>query len=275
MPLEFKHHQDHPVRLSDWVKDLLQKALWEGELKPGDRLPSEEEISRELKVSKVTVREALREMESEGMIEKRRGMYGGSFVAEPSLAKFCDQVSNYYHTGGITPDQLVEFRRILEPTLVAMATERRTEEDLEKIRENMEAFEQSLDAGEVDHSLGIEFHRLIADACHNPLVSAVMNALVGVFTEILDHVPMSVEDGRIDLEYCRLFYDCLLHGRKEKARKLMQEHFDTLETIIREGRAAGGNAHSEDPIDIREPQGEPPPAARAQGTGKRGSVNTD
>jgi len=65
MPFEFKHHQDHPIRLSDWVKDLLKKALWEGELKPGDRLPSEEEISRELKVSKVTVREALREMESD------------------------------------------------------------------------------------------------------------------------------------------------------------------------------------------------------------------
>jgi GntR family transcriptional repressor for pyruvate dehydrogenase complex len=236
MAFEFKHPPDHPLRLSDWVKDLLRKAMWKGDLKPGDRLPTEEEIARELKVSKVTVREALRELESDGIIEKRRGMYGGSFVAEPNLGKFCDQVINYYHTGGITPQQLVEFRRILEPALVAMAAERRTEEDLEMIRQNMEAFEASLDAGEVDHAVGVEFHRLISDACHNPLVSAVMAALTGVFSEILTRVPMQIEDGRVDLEYCKRFYDCLVHGRSEEARALMQEHFDTLEEIIREGR---------------------------------------
>ena len=242
MPFELKAHQEHPSRLSDWVKDLLKQAVWQGDLKPGERLPVEKEIARKLKVSKVTVREALREMESEGLIEKRRGMYGGSFVAEPSLSKMLDQVTNYYHTGGITLQELVEFRRILEPTLVAMAAERRTEEDLEKIRENMAAFEQSLDAGEMDHALAIEFHRLIADACHNPLVSAVMAALAGVFAEILDQVPMRVEDARIDLHYCKKFYDCLVHGRKEKARRLMQEHFDTLETIVREGPAFKGAA---------------------------------
>lgn len=210
--------------------------MWDGDLKPGDRLPSEGEIARELAVSKVTVREALRELESDGVIEKRRGMYGGSFVAEPNLTKICDQVINYYHTGGITPHELVEFRRILEPTLVAMAAERRTEEDLEKIRANMEAFERSLDAGEMDHAVAIEFHRLIADACHNPLVSAVMAALVGVFTDILDQVPMSVEEARIDLDYCRKFYECLVQGQKEEARVLMKEHFDTLEDIIRKER---------------------------------------
>lgn len=236
MPFELKRPLDHPSRLSDWVKDLLKKALLEGDLKPGERLPAEQEIARELNVSKVTVREALREIESEGLIEKRRGMYGGSFVAEPNLGKFCDQVINYYHTGGITPDQLVEFRRILEPALVAMAAERRTDEDLTRIRENIETYERSLDAGEVNHSVAVEFHRLIADACHNPLASAVMAALAKVFCEILDKVPMGTEDGRIDLDYCKKFYDCLLNGRKAKASRLMQEHFDTLESIIKRSR---------------------------------------
>lgn len=236
MVFELKGNEEHPHRLSDWVKNLLRKAMWEGDLKAGDRLPTEEEIARELKVSKVTVREALRDLESDGLIEKRRGMYGGSFVAEPNLGKFRDQVSNYYHTGGITPGQLAEFRRVLEPTLVAMAAERRTEEDLEKIRKNIEAYEASLDAGELDHVVAVEFHRLIADACHNPLVSAVMAALAGVFSEILSQVPMRPADGRIDLDYCKKFYDCLVHGRGEEAYRLMQEHFDTLEAIIQEDR---------------------------------------
>ncbi|MBN2123237.1 MAG: FadR family transcriptional regulator [Deltaproteobacteria bacterium] len=237
MPFVIKKTLDHPSRLSDRVKNLLKDAIWEGEIQPGERLPSEEEIARELKVSKVTVREALREMESEGLIEKRRGMYGGSFVTKPNLEKLRDHMANYYHSGGITPEELVEFRRILEPILISLAVERRTKEDLAAIRRNIQNYERLIEEGTLDHGVAVEFHRLIADSCHNPLVSAVMAALTGVFVEILSHIPMGMEEARIDLASCKEFYDCLLHRRKDKAHRLMVEHFDTLASIIDDARA--------------------------------------
>ena len=64
-----------------------------------------------------------------------------------------------------------------------------------------------------------------------------MEALVKVFLEILSKVPMTLEDARGDLEYNKQFYDFLLHGKKNEARELMIEHFQTLHEIIDRSKA--------------------------------------
>jgi len=219
-------------RLSDQIKDILKQAILDGQFKPGDKLPPEDRIAEKFNVSKVTAREALREMESEGLIEKRRGIYGGSFVAEPGSEKMGDLVINYYHFGGLTPEELVEFRRMLEPALVALAAERRTEEDLKAIRTNIEEVEKAINTGKPNQAKGIDFHRLIGNACHNRLISAVMDALVKVFLEILSKVPMTLEDAKGDLEYNKKFYEYLLQRKGNEAQKLMITHFQTLSKII-------------------------------------------
>ncbi len=79
------------TRVSDQITNVLKQAILDGKLMPGDKLPPEEKIAMQFKVSKVTMREALREMETEGLIEKQRGVFGGSYVAEPTLAKGLSQ----------------------------------------------------------------------------------------------------------------------------------------------------------------------------------------
>ncbi len=219
-------------RLSDQVKNHLKQAILDGKFEPGDRLPPEDQLAAMFKVSKVTAREALREMETEGLIKKRRGIYGGSFVAQPGSEKIGQVVNNFYRFGGLTAEELVEFRQILEPALVALAVERRTEDDLKAIKANIEDVEASIRHGKQNQPKAIEFHRLIADACHNRLISAVMEAMVQVFLEILSQIPFTLEDARGDLEYNKKFYQYLLHGKKEEARKLMETHFNTLAEIV-------------------------------------------
>ena len=225
-------------RLSDQVKHHLKTAILKGEFAQGDKLPTEEQIAANFQVSKVTAREALREMESQGLIEKRRGIHGGSFVAQPGSQKMGQAVINLYHFGGLTPEELVEFRQILEPALVALATKNRTEEDLEAIRENIEAVEAAIKRGKPDQAKAIDFHRLIANACHNRLISAVMEALVQVFLEILSKIPMTLEDARGDLAYNKKFFEHLTLGQGEAARKLMVKHFESLAEIIERYRLA-------------------------------------
>ena len=76
-----------------------------------------------------------------------------------------------------------------------------------------------------------------AGFANNRLISALMEALVKVFLEILSKVPMTLEDARGDLEYNKQFYDFLLHGKKNEARELMIEHFQTLHEIIDRSKA--------------------------------------
>ena len=233
MPVKLKNNSVSAGRLSDRIKTVLKQAIIDGELDAGDKLPTEEQLAEELNVSKVTVREALREMETEGLIEKRRGLHGGSFVAPPNYSKISELVVNYIQFGGLTPKHLTEFRMLLEPSMVALAAERRDDKDLTAIHRCVAAYEKSLAEGKIDHAAGLKFHRLIADACHNPFISAVMAAIVNVFEEIIPTVPMSLADGRIDLDFCMRFYESLLQRDGPKASSLMTAHFDVLKEIIK------------------------------------------
>jgi len=219
-------------KLSNQVKDIFIQAILDGKFKPGDKFPPETLLVEQLKVSKVTIREALHEMESEGLIEKRRGIYGGSFVAQPGSDKIEQVMNNFYQFSGLTPEELVEFRQILEPELVSIAAERRTPEDLEAMKTNIQEVEEAINKGRPDQAKGIHFHCLIADACHNRLISAIMGALVKVFLDVLSQIPMTLEDARGDLEYNKRFYEFMLNGQRQEARDLMFTHFKTLIEII-------------------------------------------
>jgi DNA-binding FadR family transcriptional regulator len=81
-----------------------------------------------------------------------------------------------------------------------------------------------------------EFHYLLADACHNPLISHVMKGLAMVFGEILDRLPFAIEDARADLDYSKRIYDCLLNQDSEKARELMMAHFETFQAFVQRAR---------------------------------------
>jgi GntR family transcriptional repressor for pyruvate dehydrogenase complex len=230
--MELKDITFERTRISDQVKEILKRSIFEGEVKPGDKIPTEEKLAQQLKVSKVTVREALRDLEGEGLIEKRRGVYGGSFVSKPGWKRMGELVINYYRFGGVAPEELVEFRELLEPVLVALASERRTDQDLRGLKANIEEVEKGINQGRLNQPKAIEFHRLIADACHNRLISAVMDALVKVFAEILSGIPFTPEDVQADLDFSKRLYDCLVQSRAKEASKLMAAHFEVLKSII-------------------------------------------
>ena len=227
------------ARLSDQIRDELKRMILEGELKRGVKLPTEEQLAGQLKVSKVSVREALRNLETDGLIEKRRGVHGGSFVAHPGSEKMGEWVGNYLRIGMITPEELVDFRQTLEPALVALAVERRTDKDLRDIKAIIDEIEKGIRRGEASTPKAVEFHRLIGEACHNRLISMVMEALVKVFEGILAKIPLTLEDAKYDLEHCKKIYGCLVQSKKKNAQDLMVEHFKTLAKIIERDKTGG------------------------------------
>ena len=220
------------ARLSDQIGDELKGMILRGELKRGVKLPTEEQLAGHLKVSKVSVREALRNLETDGLIEKRRGIHGGSFVAHPGSEKMGEWVVNYFRVGMITPEELVDFRQTLEPALVALAVERRTDKDLRAIKDLIDEIDQGVRRGKASTPKAVEFHRLIGEACHNRLITMVMEALVKVFEEILAKVPLTLEDARYDLDHCKKIYGYLVQRKKKKAKDSMIDHFRTLAKII-------------------------------------------
>ncbi|RLB92775.1 MAG: hypothetical protein DRH26_05480 [Deltaproteobacteria bacterium] len=218
-------------RISDQITSILKQSILDGHFKLGDKFPPEVEIAQKYNVSKVSAREALREMETEGLIQKKRGAFGGSFVAKPGSEKMVDVVINSYLFGGISAKELAEFRRILEPGLIKLAAQRRTSEDLAVMEKCIYDIKVSIEKGKPDQTKALGFHRLIADACHNPFISSLMEALVNVFQQVLAKVP-DLETAKKDIQYNQLFFKYIKQGDGKKAEQLMTEHFDTLELII-------------------------------------------
>ncbi|TKB09704.1 FadR/GntR family transcriptional regulator [Desulforhopalus sp. IMCC35007] len=225
-------------RISDTIKSDLKQAVLDGVYKPGDKLAPEVEIAKQYGVSKVSAREALRELESEGLIVKKRGIFGGSFIAEPGADQMVDVVSNAFLFGGVTVTDLAEFRQLLEPGLARLAARRRTENDLAIMEEYIKAIHLSIEKGDPDQTRAIGFHKLIADACHNSFISGLMGALVHVFQKVLDKEP-DLETARKDVRFNELFYQHIKSRDGEKAEAVMKEHFNALEEIIRQRRANG------------------------------------
>ncbi|MBC8440989.1 MAG: FadR family transcriptional regulator [Deltaproteobacteria bacterium] len=219
-------------RISDQIKSILKQSILDGEFKPGEKFPPEVEIAQKLKVSKVSAREALREMEAEGLIKKKRGAFGGNFIAEPGSEKMVDVVVNSYLFGGITATDLAEFRRILEPGLARLAAMRRTDKDLNAMEQCINDVEESIKNGRPDQTKAIGFHCLIADACHNRFISSLMEALVKVFQQVLAKTPDS-KTATKDLKYNKLFLKYIRERDGEKAEIVMADHFDTLDEMIR------------------------------------------
>lgn len=221
----------HKERISDQLKAILKQAILDGHFKAGDKLLPEAELAQHYNVSKVSAREALRELEAEGLIIKKRGIFGGSFVAEPGSEKMVEVVINAYLFGGITAKELAELRRILEPGLARLAVQRRTDEDLKRMETCIREIETSIHKGEPDQTKALGFHRLIADACHNAFISALMESLVKVFQQVLAKTP-DLDTAKKDIKYNKLFLDCIRNRDGDRAEEAMAAHFDTLDGMI-------------------------------------------
>lgn len=153
------------------VAEALRKEIIEERLKPGDKLHSESELMEQFKVSRTTVREAMKLLKAENIVEIKRG--NGTFVSDKT---------------GITEDplglrfsekpellaELLEARIVIEPRLMELAVFRATPEDIECVRHIIERMEQKEEPDAEYTALDVEFHTQIAKCAHNKVLETVV-----------------------------------------------------------------------------------------------------
>lgn len=161
------------------LADELRTLITSGQLRPGDRLPTEPQLCARSGVSRSTVREALRLLASQHLIVTTRGVTGGSFVARPSPAQLAETLSTgmtlMMETGGIGAAELFEVRETFEVPAAGLAALRRTDEDLVALRSARcdPDREQPIRMPTVHRA----FHAALAAATGNPLYSVVIRPL--------------------------------------------------------------------------------------------------
>jgi GntR family transcriptional regulator, transcriptional repressor for pyruvate dehydrogenase complex len=159
-------------KISDQIIDQIRDAVLSGKLKPGDRLASEKELADQFNVSKATLREAMRVLEVMGLIEIRKGISGGIFIAEVDMRTTIHSIINFLHFQTISVKEITMLRYLIEPSVARIAAAKITDQDIE----NLTGILQESPAGaENEISREIGFHRYLARMTENPLLILIID----------------------------------------------------------------------------------------------------
>ncbi len=131
------------VRLADQVADALAAEVRSGRLSEGDRLPTETALAEQFGVSRTVVREAVSRLKSLGLVDSRQG--SGVYVRAAGVEPLRFEMPHVASREAVI--QMVELRRALEAEVAALAAERRTPDDVQRIREAIGALHAAVEAG--------------------------------------------------------------------------------------------------------------------------------
>lgn len=174
----FKHIKN--IRLSDQAVEQIQALIVNGHFEPGSKLPSESELVTSLQVSRSSIREALRMLESRGVVQVRSG--SGAYVAdEPFSFHAMGEAIEWLVMRKESLVQLLEVREVLEGFATNLLANHVTDDILKELQQNIDlqksALHNSPDADAISN-IGLEFHKIIARASGNQFADGFIQSIV-------------------------------------------------------------------------------------------------
>ncbi|MDO5744449.1 MAG: FadR/GntR family transcriptional regulator [Micrococcaceae bacterium] len=224
------------MAVTDAAITRIKEMILNGELTPGDRLPPEKELSERLGLSRSSLREAVKALELIRVLDVRRG--DGTYVTslEPHLlTEAMAFVVDLHQDSSIL--ELLEVRRILEPSAAGLAAQRRSEQDLEKLEASVRAVSVDTDIEElVAHDL--LFHSLIAEASGNSYLGTLLDALSSNTVRARIWRGLTQDNAvQRTLDEHQAILVAIRSGDTDLARALVTAHVSGVESWLRQATA--------------------------------------
>lgn len=231
--------------VSDSVIDQITELIRSGKLKPGDQLPSEHGLSELLGVSRSSVREALKALETLGMIRRDQA---GSFVNENfSVSALSKLLYTEMLTRKLKIIHLYQTRQLLETYLGALAAANLTDTELMELERLCVEMEMTPDTQVQDHvNLDKEFHRRLCDIAGNPLLTRLWELAFEVLLEVRQQIPFTAWDIRHSDKRHRLLIEALRARDPELVKETISETLEAGErNLVALLAKEGGSSKSE------------------------------
>jgi GntR family transcriptional regulator, transcriptional repressor for pyruvate dehydrogenase complex len=173
-------------KLSHLVAERLRTQIAEGELSAGDSLPSEAQLLEQFGVSRPTLREALRVLEAETLIQLGRGARSGAIVLGPSIEAVARYSGTFLASRGTTLGEIHQVRMLLEPQLAALLAQRSRKDDVKALRACVKAQQDGLARG--------DYLAVISDVIefHDVMVRSSENSALGLLSGMLHDISLKV-----------------------------------------------------------------------------------
>lgn len=218
----------HPIslgRMSAEIVDQIRQLILAGTLVPGTRLPAERDLCTQFGVSRVTVREALRVLESNGLVEIRVGARGGAFVTAPTSDRVGAGLIDLLALSGLSPEDVTEARQVIDLGTVGLVCERATDEDIASLFALCDAAASAAPNSEEALELSAAFHVRMAESTHNGaiamLVASLREPMLMSLRKAREVAPASGTQG---IAEHRAIVEAIRDRDADRARRVMSEH---------------------------------------------------
>ncbi|SEG88520.1 DNA-binding transcriptional regulator, FadR family [Thermomonospora echinospora] len=226
-------------KTAELIASQLRRVIVRGELRPGDRLPSEAQLMERFGVSRPTLREAFRILESESLISVLRGSRGGARVTAPQAAVASRYVSLLLQVRNTTIADVYEARMVLEPACARLLAQRRTDADLRDLRDHIEHLHQVVEnrgrtADPLEWSrLTYRFHELVLQrsgnrtlALHGELLHDIVSTHMAITVSRDIHDPATIGLFRRTVRSYRKLVDLVEARDSEGAERHWRTHME-------------------------------------------------
>jgi GntR family transcriptional repressor for pyruvate dehydrogenase complex len=228
--------QLRPPRLAEMVSGVLRDRILSGELEDGSMLPKQEELLEEFGVSMPPIREALRILETEGLITVKRGNVGGAVVHRPQPGKAAYMLGLVLQSRAVTLGEVVKALLAFEPACAAACASRpdRDTTVLPRLRATLDAANAALDDAPTYTGLARQFHVDMVATCGNEPMMLVVGALEALWTAHVDTLARRRSQlgsfaepaaRKVSAKDHERLYGCIARGDARAAEQAARDHY--------------------------------------------------
>lgn len=222
-----------PVRAGNGFEEALEQILQVvrlGLVPGGERLPAERELAERMGISRVTLREVLKVLQEQGLVESRRGRYGGTFVRQRPQTAGEDELRR--RIAEVDIEDMLRFREVLEVGAAGLCAAHGLDgKQAERLRE---ALARTHDAPLTDYRrLDTLLHLTLAELSGSPTLTAQYAAVRASVNDLLDCIPLLVRNLEHSQRQHTALVEAVIEGDADQAREIMREHCGGTAALLR------------------------------------------
>ncbi len=212
------------------ASEVLNDYILNGNLKAGDFLPSEKELCKQIGIGRSTLREAIKILESQGLVRKKHGF--GVVIVDESDRVVKDLLKMMIVKRGSAMKELIDVRTANELKTTELAAINATDEDIQKIEHHLNIMRDNMTSTEAYVKADIDFHMAIAESSKNKVFFLILQTIRPLLEEMIEETLKYNHRPEQSMGYHEKIYSAIKEHRPSAAVKAMREHLNATEKML-------------------------------------------
>lgn len=218
------------TRIHEEVVSQIHELIRDGKFKAGDQLPSERELAETFQVSRTSVREAIRALETQGLVISRTGM--GNFVADLPIESLVAPLAKLLIEEKTALADVFELRKLIEPQIASLAAERATSADVQRMKHLLEKQREQVQRGATGVEADTELHFAIGQATQNHAIEKLVSGLLDVLSHSREESLQTLGRRQASIDSHLAIVAAIEKHDQAKAREAMRYHIEQVEQNV-------------------------------------------